>query len=34
LRHHRLAGGLDDPRRVANDDQGRLRNAVLTNSIT
>ena len=28
LRHHRLAGGLDDPRRLANDDQGRLRNAV------
>ena len=26
LRHHRLAGSLDDPRRVANDDQGRLRN--------
>ena len=24
LRHHRLAGGLDDPRRVADDDQGRL----------
>ena len=32
LRHHRLAGGLDDPRRMANDDQGRLRNAVLTGS--
>ena len=29
LRHHRLAGGLDDPRRMANDDQGRLRNTVL-----
>ena len=24
LRHHRLAGSLDDPRRVANEDQGRM----------
>ena len=25
LRHRRLAGGLDGPRRLADDDQGRLK---------
>jgi hypothetical protein len=29
LGHHRLAGGLDDPRRMANDDQGHMRDTVL-----
>ena len=30
LRHHRLAGGRDDPRRMANDDQRRVINPVFT----